>query len=52
MIDLFEEDFQHVGYQMTVNKMYASVFSIASCFNGFRGFEMVWTNLGALRYEI
>ena len=49
MIDLFEEDFQRVGYRMTVNEMSAAMFFIASCFGGFRGSETVWTHLGALR---
>ena len=52
VINLFEEDFQCVGYRMTVNEMSAAMFFIASCFGGFRGFETVWTDLGALRYDI
>ena len=49
MIDLFEEDFQRVGYRMTVNKISAAMFFIALCYGGFRRFEMVCTDLGALR---
>ena len=52
MIDLFEEDFQRVGYRMTVNKISAAMFFIALCYGGFRRFEMVCTDLGALRYNI
>jgi hypothetical protein len=52
VIKLFEDQFQAEGYQMPVADMEAALFFIASCTGGFRGYETVWTDLGALRYDL
>jgi hypothetical protein len=52
VIKLFEDQFQAEGYQMPVEDMEAALFFIASCTGGFRGYETVWTDLGALRYDL
>ena len=52
VIDLFEQEFQEQGYTMPVRDMEAALFFIISCMGGFRGYETVWTDLGALRYDI
>ena len=52
IVDLFEQQFQEEGYIMPVRDMEAAIFFIISCMGGFRGYETVWTDLGALRYDI
>jgi hypothetical protein len=52
IIQLFEDEFQEAGYNMPVQNMEAALFFIISCMGGFRGYETVWTDLGALRYDI
>ena len=52
MIEMFEEQFQEQGYSIPVRDMEAIMFFIASCFGGFRGYETVWTDLAALRYDV
>jgi hypothetical protein len=52
VINLFEKQFQSEGYMMPVLDMEAALFYTAMCTGGFRGYETVWTDLGALRYDI
>jgi len=52
IIAMFEDQFQREGYTMPVRDFEAAIFFIASCMGGFRGYEVVWTDLGALRYDM
>ena len=52
VIEMFEQEFQEQGYNMPVCDMEAALFFIVSCLGGFRVYETVWTDLGALRYDI
>jgi hypothetical protein len=52
IIQMFEEQFMEEGYDMPVRDMEAVMFFLASCLGGFRGYETVWTDLGALRYDL
>ena len=52
IIAMFEEQFQEQGYSMPIREMEAALFFIAACMGGFRGYEVVWTDLGALRYDV
>ena len=52
LVDAFEQQFQDEGYLMPVRDMEAALFLIISCMGGFRGYEVVWTDLGALRYDV
>lgn len=52
IVGMFEEQFQEQGFYMPVRDMEAAIFFIAACMGGFRGYEVVWTDLGALRYDI
>jgi hypothetical protein len=48
IVEIFEEQFQSQGYGMPICDLEAVLFFIASCMGGFRGYETVWTDLGAL----
>jgi hypothetical protein len=52
IVGMFEEQFQSQGYEMPNRDTEAVMFFIASCMGGFRGYETVWTDLGALRYDV
>eukprot|EP00956_Cyclotella_meneghiniana_P024276 scaffold48552_cov53-Cyclotella_meneghiniana.AAC.1 len=52
VIAMFEEQFQKEGYTMPVRDFEAALFFIVACMGGFRGYEVVWTDLGALRYDM
>jgi hypothetical protein len=52
IIDMFEKQFLQEGYTMAVRDMEAALFFIATCIGGFRGYETVWTDLAALRYDV
>jgi hypothetical protein len=52
IVQMFEEQFQAQGYAMPIRDMEAAIFFIVACMGGFRGYEVVWTDLGALRYDV
>jgi hypothetical protein len=52
IIGMFEKQFQEEGFEMPVRDFEAAMFFIATCTGGFRGYETVWTDLGALRYDL
>ena len=52
IINMFEEQFQEQGYNIPLSDMEAAMFFMISCFGGFRGYETVWTDLAALRYDV
>jgi hypothetical protein len=52
IVGMFEEQFQSQGYEMPNRDMEAVMFFIDSCMGGFRGYETVWTDVGALRYDV
>ena len=52
MIQLFEEDWESCDGEPEMLWISAVTFFLTSCLGGMRGFEVVWTDLGALLYEI
>ena len=52
VIAMFEEQFQKEGYTMPVRDFEAAIFFIVACTGGFRGYEVIWTDLAALRYDV
>ena len=49
---LFEEDWEACDGKPTLKWILTVMFFLTSCLGGMRGFEVVWTDLGALLYEI
>ena len=49
MCDAWHADF---GNNMPLNSMYSCMFLLLTCLGGMRGFEAVWTDLAALRYDL
>lgn len=52
VVEDFEIEWQDLGYAMPVSSMNACLFFLVSCLGGMRGFEVVWTDLAALRYDL
>ena len=52
IVAMFEDQFQREGYTMPVRDFEAAIFFIIACTGGFRGYEVVWTDLAALRYDM
>ena len=52
VVGMFEKEWQELGYSMPLSSMNACMFFLAACLGGMRGFEVVWTDLSALRYDL
>ena len=52
VVAAFEREWQLLGYSMPLSSINACMFFLVSCLGGMRGFEVVWTDLGALRYDL
>ena len=52
LVDIFEGQWQDQDLDMPVKDISACMFLIVCCLGGTRGFEAVWTDLGALRYNV
>jgi hypothetical protein len=52
LLEMFEEDWQTFYLRIPLHSIGACMFLLVPCLGGMRGFEVVWTNLVALRYDI
>ena len=52
VVQMYEDRFQELGYDIPLREMEAAMFFIISCYGGFRGYETVWTDLAALAYDL
>ncbi len=52
LLEMFEEEWQTYYLQIPLLLICAFMFLLVSCLGGMRGFEVVWTDLAALRYDI
>lgn len=52
LLEMFESEWIQFEYDMPLNSICAVMFLLVTCLGGMRGFEAVWTDLGALRYDI
>jgi len=52
MLDMFEQEYQDLGEAMPLQSIQACMFLLLTCLGGMRGYEAVWTDLAALRYDI
>jgi hypothetical protein len=52
LIEMYEEEWQTYYVQMPLVSVCACMFLLVSCLGGMQGFEVVWTDLAALRYDI
>ena len=52
MLDVFEAEYQDLGDDMPLQSIKACMFLLLTCLGGMRGYEAVWTDLVALRYDV
>ena len=52
LLEMFEEEWQRHYLQIPLVAICACMFLLVSSLGGMRGFEVVWTNLAALRYDL
>ena len=52
LLTMYEEEWEELSWAMPLYSIYAVMFLLVSCLGGMRGYEVVWTNLGALRYDL
>ena len=52
LLHMYEMEYQERGVDMTLDSICSCMFLLVSCLGGMRGFEVVWTDLVALRYDV
>jgi hypothetical protein len=52
LLEMYKEEWQTYHVQMPLVLVCACMFLLVSCLGGMQGFEIVWTDLAALRYDI
>ena len=52
LLEMYELEWEKDGLGMPLNSMYSCMFLLVSCLGGMRGYEVVWTDLAALRYDL
>lgn len=52
LLHMYEVEYQEEGANMTHEAVCSCMFLLVSCLGGMRGFEVVWTDLAALRYDV
>ena len=53
LLEIYEEEWQATGYEtMPMESLHSVMFLLVSCLGGLRGFEVMWTDLAALRYDV
>ena len=52
LLEMYEEEWERLELEMPINSISSCMFLLVSCLGGMRGFEVVWTDLGALRYDV
>ena len=52
LLEMYEMEFRDLGADMSDDSMNSCMFLLLTCLGGMRGFEAVWTDLAALRYDV
>jgi hypothetical protein len=52
LVEMYKQEWQMFNLQMPLPSVCACMFLLVSSLGGMRGFEVVWTDLAALRYEV
>jgi len=52
LLEMYEEEWQEYKYAVPKKTICACMFLLVSCLGGMRGFEVMWTDLAALRYDV
>ena len=52
LLEMYEVEWKEHRYQMPLVSMYSVMLLLITCLGGMRGYEAVWTDLSALRYDM
>ena len=52
LLSMYEMEWEQLGYAMPRHALSSCMFLLVSCLGGLRGFEVMWTDLSALRYDV
>ena len=52
LLDSYEQDWQRADQEMPLKTLGSCMFLLVSLLGGMRGFEVMWTDLAALRYDL
>ena len=52
LLAVYEEEWEELSWAMLVHSICAVIFLLVLCLGGIRSYDVVWTNLGALRYDL
>ena len=52
LLKMYQEGWEELGWAMSVHSMCSVMFLLVASLGGMRGYEVVWTDLGALRYNL
>lgn len=52
LLEMYEQEWEEYGYEIPIPTISACMFLLVSSLGGMRGFEVVWTDLAALRYDL
>ena len=52
LLEMYEQEWEQYGYGIPMNSMHSVMFLLITCLGGMRGYEAVWTDLAALRYDM
>ena len=52
LLDMYEREYQDLGIAMSMESLCSVMFLLITCLGGMRGYEAVWTDLAALRYDV
>ena len=52
LLGMFENEYTDFGDAMPYAHISACMFLLVTCLGGMRGYEAVWTDLAALRYDV
>ena len=52
LLEMFEEEWNETLLDIPLISIQGVMFLLVTCLGGMRGFEAVWTDLGALRYDV
>ena len=51
LLEMYELEWQEHGYSVPMVPIHSVMFLLVTCFRGMRGYEAVWIDLDALRYD-
>lgn len=52
LVAMYEAEWETHGLSMSMHAMYSVMFLLVSTLGGMRGYEVMWTDLAALRYDV